>query len=283
MHTLHSVHPSPQLRAHVVAYAQRNVAVSDPVCVEPITARLEHVLEFEFAHPLEVSCPNESYRLGPTIAVVGPQTLQSAHVRLKGPIDSFAIFFKPSGLRCLFNVPVRELIDKDYEGTSVLGRSIQHLWEMLAQTSSFQHRVQITEKFLSFYADRPFPCNPVWKAVDYLTAMRGNVGIKDLGQISGLGVRQFERRFLGELGMTPKCFAKLIRFQTALDSKLAAPEKSWLEIAHLLDYHDQMHLIRDFRRYAGGSPTRVMEQLGDMRPAALMGALTKFASMSHLY
>jgi len=37
--------------------------------------------------------------------------------------------------------------------------------------------------------------------------------------------------------------------------------QSWTQIAHLLDYHDQMHMIRDFRAFAGGTPVQTCEEI----------------------
>lgn len=69
--------------------------------------------------------------------------------------------------------------------------------------------------------------------------------------------------------MGPEHFARVTRFQTALDSKLTAPQRTWLSIAHDLGYHDQMHMIRDFHALGGASPTGIPGELGDMRPPAL--------------
>lgn len=69
--------------------------------------------------------------------------------------------------------------------------------------------------------------------------------------------------------MAPKLFARIARYQLALDSKVASPARSWLSIAHEFGYHDQMHMIRDFQSLSGASPGGIVLQLGDMRPAAL--------------
>jgi transcriptional regulator GlxA family with amidase domain len=81
--------------------------------------------------------------------------------------------------------------------------------------------------------------------------------------------RQLERRFAREIGVPPKSYARIARFQTALDAKLANPRRTWLDIAHQLQYHDQMHMVHDFSALANGSPNRVLATVGDMRPDAL--------------
>ena len=60
------------------------------------------------------------------------------------------------------------------------------------------------------------------------------------------GLRQFERSFERDVGVSPKSFARIARFQSALDAKLVSPQRTWLDIAHSFGYHDQMHMIHDF-------------------------------------
>ena len=84
-----------------------------------------------------------------------------------------------------------------------------------------------------------------------------------------MSVRQYERRFLDEIGITPKLFARITRYQMAMDAKVATPARSWIAIAHEFGYHDQMHMIKDFQKLSGNSPRGIISELGDMRPEAL--------------
>jgi transcriptional regulator GlxA family with amidase domain len=88
-------------------------------------------------------------------------------------------------------------------------------------------------------------------------------------------LRQFEREFHREIGASPKVFARIARFQSALDAKVSAPKRTWLDIAHSFGYYDQMHMIHDFETLGRDSPTRLVAQLGDSRPPALASAENK--------
>jgi transcriptional regulator GlxA family with amidase domain len=107
-------------------------------------------------------------------------------------------------------------------------------------------------------------------AANELLLRRGRPHIAPFAASFGLDVRQFERRFSREIGMSPKRFARIARFQTALDWKLARPASTWREIAHELDYHDQMHLVHDFSKLGGHAPSEMLAGLGDSRPPALV-------------
>jgi methylphosphotriester-DNA--protein-cysteine methyltransferase len=71
----------------------------------------------------------------------------------------------------------------------------------------------------------------------------------------------FERRFTREIGLPPKLYARIARFESALESKALSSDESWTEITNRLGYFDQMHLIKDFKEFSGEVPTRLVAQL----------------------
>jgi transcriptional regulator GlxA family with amidase domain len=85
--------------------------------------------------------------------------------------------------------------------------------------------------------------------------------VSDLAHKAGFGIRQFERRFRYEIGIPPKLYTRIVRFEAALRRKAAAPETRWTDIAHALGYHDQMHMVHDFNGLSGDSPTAIGSQL----------------------
>jgi transcriptional regulator GlxA family with amidase domain len=100
---------------------------------------------------------------------------------------------------------------------------------------------------------------------------KGTARISDIANQTSLSLRQFERRFTSEIGIGPKLFARVARFQMVLDAKVRRRNASWLTLAHEFGYHDQMHMIRDFYGLSGFSPSSLLERLGDNRPPALAG------------
>ena len=76
---------------------------------------------------------------------------------------------------------------------------------------------------------------------------------------AGLSLRQFERRFVQQVGISPKRFARIARFEAALDRMARSPQGSWTEIAHRFGYYYQMHMVHDFSRFTGEPPTRTLQ------------------------
>jgi AraC-like DNA-binding protein len=271
MHTLHWAAPNHKLRGFVRAYAQRATNLASPL-IEPIPAHLEQTLEFQFGDHYEALFANGRRERSSEVMIVGAQTERPIHIFLKGRIESFGIFFHPTAFFKLFKVPVTELTNKAYHAGCVAGWHVSRLRERLGECTSFEARVEVAEAYLLEQAKSNAAVDPITQVADRLMHTRGTVSLGNIARQAGLGTRQFERKFLQSTGMTPKRFARVARFQTALDCKIFSPQKSWLEIAHMLRYHDQMHMVRDFRDLTGESPSQIFAAIGDARPVAFVGS-----------
>jgi AraC-like DNA-binding protein len=264
--TLQVALPRRELRGYVRSYAQRYVRLAGTQIREAVPPRLEQTLEFQFRDPFIVDFGGGRRTVTPAAVIVGLYT-NRADILLDREVESFGIFFQPAGLSRLFRVPVKELLGLHFEAASVIGKPVDLLGQRLAGRQ-FEDRVRISEEFLLARArEIPF-ADPIVEAAEHLFAQRGCTRISELAGHCGLGIRQFERKFQQRLGIAPKIYARVARFQTALDAKMAQPGRNWLDIAHELEYHDQMHMIREFKKLGGGVPSLLVQQVGDCRPPA---------------
>lgn len=264
-----STAPSAPLRPFVRGYAQRITAIRKQEVCEQVPARLEPTLEFELVDPFRVEFADGSHLITPPVGVIGPQTHLRANVRLTGRIECFAIFFQPTGFKRLFGVPLPLLLDDAFDASCVIGGEVRTLRDRLGECRSFAARVNVVEKALYSRAMNAGAIGVVADVAQHIFARLGTTNLAALARGTHMSFRNFERRFRFEIGLGPKRFSRIARFQTALDAKLASPQKTWREIAHHFEYHDQMHMVRDFNSLGGGSPGRVLALLGDMRPEAL--------------
>ena len=61
--------------------------------------------------------------------------------------------------------------------------------------------------------------------------------------------------------MRPKLFARIARFEAALDGKARFAASSWTDVAHKFGYYDQMHMVHDFAEFTGETPTETLNHL----------------------
>lgn len=264
--------PCLALRPFVRCFAQRIVGETGTVAggqIEAVPARLEQTLEFQLGNSLSVLLPGRAPTPAPEVVVVGAYLDDCAHILLRPGVLSFAVFFQPTGLTRLLGIPVSEFTGRYFDATLILS-SLRKLRSDLGCLNTFADRVHLIQDELLRLAWLQRRRNIMLDVADFAFACRGAISITELVRTTGLGARQFQRRFLDSFGTTPKTFLRVARFQSALDAKISAPHRSWIEISHDLNYHDQMHMIHDFRKLSGCAPGQLIPKIGDGRPGALL-------------
>jgi len=270
MSAVQSSRPRNELAPFVRAYAQRTVSLTDRPWTESVPAQLEQIVNFEFGVLPEIR--HRDGDVSNPILVGGAQTTFSGTLHLRPGVESFAIFFWPCGWSQLFNIPPKEITNQFCDATLVQGSTIRTLWNRLGETSIFARRVEIIEEFLLSKVFDSTPEGTISRAANYLFHRCGDLKIPVLGRQGAFSLRQFQRVFLRDVGMPAKVFARIARFEAAVDAKLANPARTWLDIAHSFGYYDQMHMVHDFRDLGRNTPTQVLVEMGDVRPPALVSS-----------
>ncbi len=256
---------SPVLRPYIWAYGITTGQVDSAPLVVPLPARPKQLLAFSLADPYCIHDPGSDHReTTPRVTVVGPQTHALPGLSIYGRIDHFTILFQPSGFHRMFGVPMTELTNTAYDAYGVIGSKIPSLEHELAETTSFAGRIRIIEAHFLRLLDCSGTPDPVAVAANCLFASNGTKRVAEMAAQSGLSQRQFERRFLDQVGISPKLYARIIRFNAAVDHKLQWRSDAWTRIANDHDFYDQMHLVRDCRAFTGECPSRLLARLEEL-------------------
>ncbi|MGL5891903.1 MAG: helix-turn-helix domain-containing protein [Bacteroidia bacterium] len=89
--------------------------------------------------------------------------------------------------------------------------------------------------------------------VDFIQTQHSSVRVKDICKMFHMSERTLERKFTEDVGITPKQFIQVLRFNRAI--RLASSKNaSWAQIAGELGYTDQAHFIHSFRQFSGETP-----------------------------
>jgi AraC-like DNA-binding protein len=171
---------------------------------------------------------------------------------------SLLVRFTPEGAACL-GVPVAELANRSVALDDFLPQTlVAKVHERLGDTIDPAERVAVVESFLD---ELRFTSDPmVTRALALLDTGAEGVHVSAAARALGLSERQFERRFLAQVGVTPKRFAMLRRFERVAAQAKTAP--SLTAVALEAGYYDQAHFIRDFRRFAGAAPKEFFGRSG---------------------
>jgi AraC-like DNA-binding protein len=250
--------PRLQLRSVVRSFEERHAELGSAVLSWPVAARPHQILNIHLADPYRVRIDGGPASTTPGMSVIGPQTYRRAHVYLSGSIHVFNILFQPTALNRLVGVNMTSLINQDPAASDVLGKSAITLGDAVRAAPDFQERVAAVERWAGTMLDKREPDGAIGHASRLLIAARGRARIEGLVESSGLSTSQFQRRFATLVGMTPKLFARTIRFDRALVARRDAPNRPWTDIIHELGYFDQAHFIKECHTFAGLPPTSLV-------------------------
>ena len=246
--------PRPQLRGVLRSFEERRVELGSAMLTWPVAARPHQILNIHLAEPYRVCIDGGPAHTTSEMSVVGPQTYRRAHVHLSGSIHVFNILFQPTGLNRLVGINMTSLVNEDPAALDVLGKSAVTLGDAVRAEADFRERVAAVERWAGSMLDKHEPDDVVGHASRLLIAARGRARIDRIVGKSGLSTSQFQRRFATQVGMTPKLFARTIRFDRALIARRNDPRKPWTEIIHELGYFDQAHFIRECHAFTGLPP-----------------------------
>jgi AraC-like DNA-binding protein len=98
------------------------------------------------------------------------------------------------------------------------------------------------------------PHNAVAHALDRFMREPHVVTIGKVTNEIGLSPRRFIQTFAEQIGMTPKIFCRVQRFQRALTTIQQRHKVVWTEVALDCGYYDQAHFIQEFKEFCGITP-----------------------------
>ncbi|MBL8817237.1 MAG: helix-turn-helix transcriptional regulator [Planctomyces sp.] len=184
--------------------------------------------------------------------IVAGQLTRPLLLHPTGRVGMVAARFQAYGLFPFLGVPMRELVDQRIPLDTVCKDST--LRERIADAGSDGERVSHLAAFLERkLAERCALDTVVQQSVQAILASGGQITPDQLAQYAELTARQLERRFLVSVGLSPKFLCRIVRFRAIFDCLQSSTP--WSSIALDCGFFDQSHLIRDFRQFAGQSPT----------------------------
>jgi AraC-like DNA-binding protein len=172
-------------------------------------------------------------------------------LRPKGPAKMLGIGFHPHGAARLFAPSMRELSGRF---TPIEDLSPALARDLDRSLNSPDPLAAVEATLLGC----THPGDPlVAEAVRRIALAKGASGLAGLARDLGLSIRQLERRFRDAVGLPPKVFCRIERFNNVF-RVLGQGAWNWVETAMECGYYDQAHLIRDCKDIAGATPASLL-------------------------
>jgi len=201
-----------------------------------------------------------AYHEQPPAVLIGPQ-YSRVNIMVHNRLRAIRVDFFPGGLHRLLGISMHELFDKGFDAYDFFGAQMLQINSRLQNVDALETGKQIVEDFLLSKIKNLKPLLPFDVAMKLMLSQHGNLSIEKLAALSCQSLKQFERVCKERIGMNPKMYSRILRFSKAYRLHETMPGLSWTNIAHEAGYYDQMHMIKDFRVFAGVNPTVIEKEL----------------------
>lgn len=158
--------------------------------------------------------------------------------------------FRPGQGRHFLRATAVELTDTREAATGLLALDLQDVPQLSGDGAVFSRLDALLARHLEAHAPAPTSLDAAIRAIE---RTHGVLPVTTAAALQGKSLRQFERDFRETVGVSPKLFARIQRFQRAR-ALLAQTARPLADIAVELAYTDQSHMSHEFRRFAGSTP-----------------------------
>jgi len=201
----------------------------------------------------------------PDLFVVGQMT-RPVLIAPTGYVDLIGIRFHPGGTVPFFEQPLHELTNRIVEVGGLASALEKELRDTLTSSAASAERINAIERCLTRRAQAFAGDQRLSELIANAVRVSGRITIERLADSAGISARQLERRFLGEVGLGPKLFCRILRFQQVFRA-VAEHSAGWADLAIDCGYYDQAHLIRDFQQFAHQTPAVLLSQSSGLTEA----------------
>ena len=171
----------------------------------------------------------------------------------------FGIQFQPGGAFPFSRVPACEMENRTVE--------LEHLWrgvanelrERLLAAPTIDAMFLLAEQYLFALRVKPLELHAaVSFARQQFCALPHQISVSSVQDKIGLSQRRFIQLFHQQIGLTPKAFCRVRRFQRILQTVHRKRDVDWIDVALDCGYYDQAHFIHDFREFSGLTPSQYL-------------------------
>ena len=253
--------PAERLRPFAREYVGWSEHVGPPLCRRELPTE-EAPLIINFGAPFHLFAPGDSRRHVDLASFVTGAYDTYQLVESDGASSGVQVNFTLLGIRLLVGRPIEDMKNRAFAPEEIFGEFARELTHRLYDATSWDERFECLDHALTMRMrdplDVPAGVRCAWHR---LVASRGRSSIASIVQEVGWSQRHFIAQFKHEIGVSPKVFARMLRFGSVVRTIRAGQTVDLAALAVASGYYDQSHLHRDVREFAGTTPGELLESL----------------------
>lgn len=189
----------------------------------------------------------------------------SAHIASGGDTEMIVAVFYPHTIGMFIDTPPSAFYNSEISGFDIENKSLNELAAWVLDSENTPQCVKIIENWLLSRLKCFHDTLNLKRSARAVSSLMGNPALRvsELADVACLSSRQFGRIFNTYVGMMPKEYARIVRFQKSM-WMFQNHSLDYAAIAYCCGYSDQSHFIREFRQLSGIAPSQITNPYSDL-------------------
>jgi AraC-like DNA-binding protein len=208
-------------------------------------------LIFHYRDPYRINISGEWQLQSPSL--LAGQIRKNFYLENTGASGIVGVKLKPAAVTYLFGIEMDTLEDQVVDLQKILGQRFESVTTSINTQKSHEEIITLLNSFFQSQKEVEYE-ERIEGALAFLFEKHGDVRVSDLTIKLTITERQLERLFKKYIGLSPKFYARIIRF-SYIFQLMQEGDQSWVNVAFQSGYYDQAHFIRDFKEFSGEDPS----------------------------
>jgi len=204
---------------------------------------------------------NKSVQPLQRLQIAGPKINEDIYVEYNDIVCQILVEFTASGFYYLFHFSPLKLVNNLSNLSEFISSEINgQIEKKLSESDNIEQQINLLEEFLfeNLHSALPF-CDYIEKALRIINEYNGSIPISDLIKKIGIGERQFDRKFREVVGISPKCYSKLLQLHYVINLMYSKNYTSTQELAYQAEFYDLAHFTHRFKDLTGFTPNEFIK------------------------
>ena len=244
--------PCEKLKPYILNYWKIEANLTEKRSLKILTdGSLGFVINF--ANPFFLEVSQKQMLCSSTVTLMG-QTKYPTIMNFNDRIEAIGIRFNPAGAYRFFDEELSSFQDRNIDYKDSFWNFME-LFEKLKITSKEQ-RLKLCDEFLlqRLALSKKENSKYTFEIIDLINKRKGDISVEELSSCFDISVRQIERIFKKELGLTVKLFIRIIRLRNTRDKISSLKVDTLTNTAYDNGFFDQAHFIKEFKSFMSETP-----------------------------
>lgn len=211
-------------------------------------------MTFTYGNPKTsyVTFGNQKPELAHDYSINGYSTCKSVYTN-SSDLGVIMVGFKPWGIQHFLNFEVKDITNQSVDLKDIWSKKMRIIEDQLRDVNTDEERIIVIEEFLLSILQNRNQDKLLIQSIYQISNFNGNRTISDLAKSCHLSQKQYIRRFINTVGITPKLYSRIIRFQNIMNL-LKMKNFKLLDVAFETGFFDQAHFIKEFKQFTNETP-----------------------------